>query len=195
MPTLSDICHFNTLTPEIDLSTFDCEHPDLNEFFKDDARDYSEKLLGKSYIFTLDENPDIVVGAFTVSNDSLRVSSLGSSRKNKIRKKFPRGKHLKNYPAVLIGRLGVHKDFKGLNYGSEILDFIKMWFTEDNNKTGCRFIIVDAYNIPPALKFYEKNGFKFLHSSERTEKQHLGYTESKKLDTRFMYFDLMQFCN
>ena len=29
-------------------------------------------------------------------------------------------------------------------------------------KTGCRFIVVDAYNKENVLHFYEKNGFKFF---------------------------------
>lgn len=53
-----------------------------------------------------------------------------------------------NYPAILIGRLGVSSEYrgKGLNIGSQILDFIKGWFRSFDNKTGCRFIVVDAYN-------------------------------------------------
>ena len=52
------------------------------------------------------------------------------------------------------------------------------------NKTGCRFITVDAY--VSAVPFYLKNGFMFMGQTER-----LRY-EAKSGDTVAMYFDLMQ---
>ena len=64
--------------------------------------------------------------------------------------------------------------------GTEILDAVKASFTTAN-KTGCRFVTVDAYNNPGTIGFYQKNGFNFL-----TEKD-------LKDDTRLMYFDLKRF--
>ena len=39
------------------------------------------------------------------------------------------------------------------------MSFIKDWFRHEDNKTGCRFIVVDAYNEEKVLRYYEKNGF------------------------------------
>lgn len=77
-------------------------------------------------------------------------------------------------------------------------------FVDPENKTGCRFLIVDAVNSKEVLSFYEKNGFHYLFT---TGKQEELYTfpakndEDKKkrqslpvdLDTRLMYFDLLEF--
>jgi hypothetical protein len=49
-------------------------------------------------------------------------------------------------PAVKIGRLGVAHASQRDGTGTQVLDFLKMWFTV-GNKTGCRFIVVDAYNF------------------------------------------------
>ena len=62
-----------------------------------------------------------------------------------------------------------------------------------DNKTGCRFVVVDALNEPNVLQFYQKNDFVFLFTSEEQE---FIYTGGKKgdiieLPTRLMYFDLM----
>lgn len=57
--------------------------------------------------------------------------------------------------------------------------FIKNWFAAEN-KTGCRFLLVDAYNKPEIISFYQKNDFVLL-----TEKD-----EDRK--TRSMYFDLIR---
>ena len=77
--------------------------------------------------------------------------------------------------AVLIGRLGVSSEYcgKGLNIGSQILDFLKGWFRSFDNKTGCRFIVVDAYNNEKTLHFYEKNGFNPLYKTEQEERTFL----------------------
>ena len=103
-------------------------------------------------------------------------------------------KPLRRYPGVLIGRLGVSRDFTGLGIGSEALQFIKGWFFSSSNKTGCRFVIVDAVNDQQVIAFYKKNDFHCLFSSEEQE---FLYTGGKKgqpavLTTRLMYYDLLE---
>jgi GNAT superfamily N-acetyltransferase len=103
-------------------------------------------------------------------------------------------KTCRNYPAVLIGRLGVNKKIHSKHVGSEIINFIKYWFVEPNNKTGCRFVLVDAYNNPFTIKFYESNGFKMMFSNEEQEKQYRRLKPDSSLNTRIMYFDLINLC-
>ena len=102
-------------------------------------------------------------------------------------------KPLRRYPGVLIGRLGVCSGFAGKGIGSETLDFVKGWFYSSDNKTGCRFIIVDAVNEPHVISFYQKNGFMPLFSSEEQEFIYTGGRKGEPvvLDTRLMYFDLL----
>ncbi len=83
-------------------------------------------------------------------------------------------------PAAKIGRLGVCNELQGQHYGQSVLDFLKAWFAE-GNKTGCRFLVVDAYNSGRITKFYSRNGFRYLTSDDVTE------------TTRIMYFDLVRF--
>ena len=95
-------------------------------------------------------------------------------------------------PCRLIGRLGVNKSFqgKGLKIGRQVVNFIKLWFLDDNNKTGCRFLVVDAYNKPEVLSFYEQNGFKYLYATEDDEKE-ATQSDSESLNTRLMFLDLL----
>jgi GNAT superfamily N-acetyltransferase len=94
-----------------------------------------------------------------------------------------RRKRYSSLPAVKIGRLGVSADVARTGVGSRILDYLKVWFTR-GNKTGCRFIIVDAYKDPAVIAFYKKNGFLFLTADENENER-----------TRIMYFDLIKFAN
>ncbi|MFT4153953.1 hypothetical protein [Parafilimonas sp.] len=75
---------------------------------------YTFELLGKSYCFTLDENPAEIICAFTVSNDSIKTFTLPNARKKKVNTAVPREKQMKSYPAVLIGRSGVNVNFRKL---------------------------------------------------------------------------------
>ncbi len=70
--------------------------------------------------------------------------------------------------------------------GIELMNFIKDWFVDESNKTGCRFIIVDAYNDTSPLAYYEKNGFNYLFSSEEQEAELTNHPVGKELNTRLM---------
>lgn len=195
MAFLIEQCSFCELTEDVINSCqyFSCGNNDLDDFFRNDATRYSHYLMGKSYCFRLNSNPSIIVCSFTISNDSIRIYDLPRSRKDYMKSLTLHEKPLRRYPGVLIGRLGVNVDFTRNGIGSEILDFIKGWFFSSNNKSGCRFIIVDAVNDPKVIAFYQKNGFQMLFSSEQQE---LAYTVGKNstitsLGTRLMYFDLL----
>lgn len=71
------------------------------------------------------------------------------------------------------------------------MEFIKTWvFTTSN--IGFRFIIVDAYNTPATIHYYQKNGFKFLIEDEKLEAKYMGIGVGRlPLNTRLMYFDLL----
>ena len=102
-----------------------------------------------------------------------------------------RDKTMKRFPSVLIGRFATDSNFEGKGYGSAVMDFIKTLF-RINNRTGCRFLIVDAYNNHRTLHFYEKNGFKYLIEDEESEATYVGVSKNKlPLNTRLMYFDLL----
>ena len=194
MNFLLEHCTFSVLTKELLNSTFyfDCGHKDLNDFFLNDALNYSDQLLGKSYCFKFDRDPKTIVCAFTLSNDSIKVNFLPNNRKKKVNDLIPRDKQFRSYPAVLIGRLGVNKDFKGRGIGKELMNFIKSWFIDANNKTGCRFIVVDAYNEQAPINYYQNNGFKFLFGDETQEKMYTGISIERDIKTRLMYFDLIE---
>jgi GNAT superfamily N-acetyltransferase len=92
--------------------------------------------------------------------------------------------------------------FSGKGVGSEVLDFIRMWFLDESNKTGCRFAIVDAKNESEVLLFYEHNGFKALFSREIDEDLYTKPAKDeaeraeriknpRKLRTRLMFCDLL----
>lgn len=193
MGFLEDKCIFSELTDDkiVASNDFYCGNEDLDEFFHEDVSRFRFNLMGKSYCFVLENKPKTIVSAFTVSNDSIRVYDLPRSRRDYM--KHLTHKRLRRYPGVLVGRLAVNEQFMHKGIGSEMLQFIKQWFISPDNKTGCRFVVVDAVNEEDVLKFYQKNGFIFLFTSEEQEFLYTGGKKGEPIEvsTRLMYFDLM----
>ena len=191
-------CDFMELTEEVlqQCKGFTCKDEDITEFFAHDYADYAYQLLGKSDCFVKPETSEIVC-AFTVANSSVKVDSLPSNLRNKLNRKIPNAKRRPQYPAVLVGQLAVSDLFSGHHVGDELLDFIKSWFIDPLNKTGCRYVIVDAVNHQKVFEYYQRNGFKFLFSSDEEEwtflhnKGQASTTPIEPMKTRLMYFDLI----
>lgn len=167
------------LRPVSDYSSFagfSCGDSDLDEFIQHDAVKYDALLLSVTYSYHLKDNGIFLppVAFVSLSNDLLQINS---SRK---RKKFPRPKHRDTYPAVKIGRLGVLKGMQGNKVGSSLVFLLKQLFITDN-RTGCRFITVDAYNNPRTINFYRKRDFQLLTPKDASDR------------TRLMWFDLSLF--
>lgn len=191
MSYIADHCTFALYNKETAkrFSPLVCGDEDLDEFFSCDAFLQQDELLCKNFFFYEDDCAENkIVAAFTLSNDSIK--KIPGSRKRKIEKDIDRNKHYFSYPAVMIGRLGVSKDYQDRHIGGEILDFIKAWFLDPLNKTGCRFLLVDSYKTARNLHFYERNGFEYLFGSEEQEKEFRGMKPERELATRLMYFDL-----
>jgi len=115
---------------------------------------------------------------------------LPNSRRKHFLKTIPREKQIRRYPAVLIGRLGVDVQFAGKGVGTELMEILKFWFVEPDNKAAVRYLAVDALNNPRTLNYYAKNGFSFLFKDD--EQEAASAKMKLPLKTRYMYFDLIE---
>ena len=189
MGFLAQHCTLFPLTGEI--LKFSCGDKDLDDFFLNNAQKFERQLLGKSYCYRLDDDNTIAVCAFTLSNSSIDARNLPNNRRKNLTANIPHEKTLSTYPATLIGRMGVNKEFRGKGIGRELMDYIKQWALLPANMTACRYLTVDAYNNEATLNFYKANGFKTIFSSEIQEKEYVGLPLDKELKTRLLYFDLI----
>jgi len=161
------------------IKPFDCGDDDLNDFFINDSLLHLDVLLSVTYTI---ENATETVAFFSLLNDKISTVDTDNLKlfKKFIKTTFPHGKRFKSVPAIKIGRLGVSQNHQKNGIGTQILDYIKELFIT-NNRTGCRFITVDAYD--ESIGFYLKNGFDFFQPNEG------------KLDTRLMFYDLKHITN
>ena len=163
------------LNPEERITKFDCGDEDLNDFIINESYLYRNELLAVSYVIENEENN--VIAYFSLANDKISLTEFDDKTEfNRFKKRFKNSKRLKSYPAVKLCRLAVDKTAHHLHLGSKLLNFIKGYFTIDN-KTGCRFITVDAYI--KAIPFYKKNNFLELTTNDENATH-----------TRLLYYDL-----
>jgi GNAT superfamily N-acetyltransferase len=158
------------------IKSFDCEDPDLNDFLHNNASKSLDSLLSVTYLIESDTE---CIAFFSILNDKIVAQDFDDDKKfGKFKKKLPHDKRYRSYPAVKIGRLGVTKNIQNKGTGRQIIEFLIQMFIS-NNRTGCRYITVDAYR--QSLGFYEKMGFVFFGDKD------------KHLDTRAMYLDLLPY--
>lgn len=174
---LSSVYNIRRLRKKESIESFDCGDADLNDFILKESILYRQALLAVSYVMESKQDSSVISAYFSLANDKVSLNDFESKTEfNRFRKhRFVNEKRLKSYPAVKICRLGVDLSMKGQSVGTFLLNFIKSYFVIDN-KTGCRFLTVDAY--AEAVPFYLKNGFIPLNE------------EDADADTRLLYFDL-----
>jgi GNAT superfamily N-acetyltransferase len=204
MPSLEEVLQGTThrrLGEEETLKDIDCDDTDLNEFFHEDSLISQKILLSVTYVI---ENEKETIAFYSLLNDKIsKTDGTTNNQWNRFReKKFEDWKaKLSSYPCVKLGRLGVNKKYQSLGIGEFLIKHIKTLFIT-NNRTGCRFITVDAYDKPRTLKFYEGNGFLFIPVKESEEPEVIEATEAKSANatptskrTKLMYYDLLQIVN
>jgi GNAT superfamily N-acetyltransferase len=182
-------CKTIILSGEQLITDFDCGDADLNYFFNNNALHYKNQLLAQT-VFLRHNETGKVICAFSLSPNALKTADLPGSRRKKVKEYIPREKSLQSYPAFLIGRLGVASEFSGQGIGSQLMDFIKM-FCINSYPDFCRFLLIDAYNTPSVLSFYQKNNFTPVFSTEQQERDAYKIGDAELLQTRYLFFDMI----
>ncbi len=83
---------------------FSCDNEDLDEFFAKDCLVNQQKLLGKIYLFCLKDQSDTIVTAFSLSNDSIRLTNriTDEYKEQFLDDTDLRDKTMKRFPAVVM---------------------------------------------------------------------------------------------
>lgn len=147
-----------TLDNDTNLLCFDCSLDDtlgLNEFIHKEAVQYQKESRGITYLFYIN---DVAIGYVTVAMHAIEVKEtrLGIVTREK------------HYPALLLGRLGVHNDYRGRNVGYAICLWTIGLAKELSKKIGCRFVVL--LTEQSKIGFYKKCGFEMCPKYEKKTK-------------------------
>lgn len=137
---------------------------DINDFYTTKAWENSIRFYNVVYEYWLNGE---VVGFVTACMSKLRV---------KIDEDWPEF----NYPAVLIGRLGVDQSHNGNGYGKELVEFILALAHEHKEEIGCRIVYLDVSHIEDdsgkkvenerLIRYYINLGFERSNVQQRKNK-------------------------
>ena len=178
---------FETLTDTHDLSDFECESDDLNDFLKNDALKQQKEKLNLTKLIICD---DEIIGFVSLLTDSMKLRLLQDEvEKEKIKGELEVSEN-NTIPAIKIGRFAIDKKYTGHGLGSQILRNILYNLKKiAENYVGLRFAIVEGYAT--AYTFYVTNNqFNNLKSDEKLINRIDTIKKQDPTRTFYLYYDL-----
>jgi GNAT superfamily N-acetyltransferase len=134
------------LTPEHDLSQFQCGEPELGDWLRSRALSNEEQGASRSYV--------VCVGRRVVGYYALAVGAVAHTLAlGRVRRNMPNP-----VPVMLIGRLAIDLNFQGRGIGWALLKDAVLRTVRAAEIAGIRAILVHAIS-ENAKRFYERSGF------------------------------------
>ncbi len=156
------------------LKKFKCDlNPDIENFIKNKAIEFSKKSIAETFIVTTKfKNKDIIVGYFTLTYKIIKVQEhtfKGKTKKRMLR--FAQSSEDSNYyliPLPLIGQVGKNyfENYNKLISGEELLYLAFEKIKQVQNIVGGRFTFIECCDTKKLKMFYEKNGFRQFSKKE-----------------------------
>lgn len=131
------------------LKNFTCGNDGLDEFIQDQARGYSERCLGETWILHSNEN---ILGFYTLAPSSVGndeyTGDEAAEMSNLDGFRYP-------VPALHLARLGVAEEYREHGIGSELVDYIIAWA---ENQT-IPFWMIELVSKEESIGFYKRLNF------------------------------------
>ncbi|MFT7724030.1 MAG: GNAT family N-acetyltransferase [Roseateles sp.] len=143
--------HVRPLDKAHDRQSFDCGHPGLNRYLREQARQDAEKRVAAPFAFTQPGSP-AVLGFYTLSAAIIPVQELPPD----LMKRLPRYGQL---PVTLLGRLAVDRSVGGQGVGEFLLVDALRRSLEAAQQIAAMAVIVDAKD-ERAERFYRHFDFQ-----------------------------------
>ena len=181
--------HFETLSDEHDVSGFESDSEDLNNFLKNDALNQQKRKLNLTKLVICDGE---IVGYVSLLADTISLKDIHEEYLIKdIKDQLHVTSRKSRVPAVKIGRFAVDKKYAGQGLGSHIL--MNVFFNVKciaETDGGLRFVTVDGY--AKALNFYiGHHCFKNLKKDDEKIRNDLDkIIERDPNHTFYLYFNL-----
>ena len=144
--------HLEILNSKHDLSKFDCSKDDelgLNEFIHDEALQFQEENLGITYLCFYNQR---IVGFATLAMGQIEVKQTDVKPKLET--------NIRDYPALMIGRLATDNNYRGRHVGSNITLWCLSKAKQLSTEVGCKLVII--LTNEQKFRFYEGCGFQMI---------------------------------
>jgi hypothetical protein len=135
---------------DYDFGDFDCGEPSLNAFLREHlVRQHNGRIL-RAYLLKERDHPR-VLGYYTLSGSCFERAMLPSKTQQR---RIP----YLNVPSVTLGRLAIHKELQGNEWGTTLVAHAMRVVYLASQAVGVHGIFVDALS-EQAKRFYLKLGF------------------------------------
>ena len=147
-----------------DLSNFSCNLEDdlgCDDFIHntDEALVYQKERFGITYLFRIG---DEIIGYATISMGSISSKSIGGRDKELV--------PLKEFPCLLIGRLGVSNTRRKSHVGSYLCEWCVGRAAKYSFDIGCRYVVLFT-TFEKFESFYKKCEFECVDEFKVTDKK------------------------
>jgi GNAT superfamily N-acetyltransferase len=147
------------ISRHLDLGSFDCGAPALNDYLQKYARQNHDRNISKTFAAIERGRGRKVFGFYTLVASEIDAKTIPTTH----------SKNLPRYPvpAVRIGRLAVDKQSQGQGISEELLWDALGKANHLSNEVGIYVVVVDAKD-EKAIRFYHQYGFVLLSNSPKT---------------------------
>jgi len=139
------------LTPDYEVTEFDCGDEQLNKFLFEDAKPSLALRVANTFILVDDGR---VAAYFCLLNDKVSKDEIIGSRWKKVRANFQQSKQFRSYPTIKIGRFAVSINYRGKNIGTDLMDSIKAMLHAEHGRSArclplCRSLLREEWVSAP----------------------------------------------
>ena|SRR5438093_1392991 len=128
--------------------SFKC-HPEIDQYLKEVALQARIDGLSRPWVFL---HHDRIAGYVTLSASTIQMAESEREKLKIIKQRV-------EWPALLIGMLGVDVGYRGLGLGDLLLEFAIGQAQIVAEMMAVKFVVADVYDEPHAIAVYERNGF------------------------------------
>ena len=136
-----------------DLSSFNCESEELNDFLKTNAWADQKNLVNRTRLCFCDGN---LAGFYSLAADTIETKSVIDGIVSYQYRKYPAGK---------IARLAIDSRFEKRGIGTFLIKIILAQVESICDNIGCRYLLVDSKL--ESTGFYEKFEFKVAEKNKK----------------------------
>ncbi len=162
------------LSKVYNLSDFDCDDADTNDFLKNDALVHQDEMIATTILFIYD---DKILGFCSLAADAIKLSDDERVECIKDRGDL---KHYPQYPALKLARFGRDKAYRGMQIGKNVIIPWVIGYAKNLDEVAIRFITLDAK--PKRVPYYEE--LRFVQNEHKDYKKKEDRPVSMRLDLR-----------
>lgn len=133
-----------------DCAAFDCGNPELNDYLLRRATQDRRRNLSQVYVLVDTDEPDVVLGYYTLSAAQVEANQLSEEEKRKL-PRYP-------IPCFRMGRFAIQQSTQGQGLGKTLLGCVVDRCLQARKDIAAYAIVVDAKD-GNARSFYEHFGF------------------------------------